>query len=715
MGGKQDTSVNVGRGPYCYRLHGENYHLAGPLLPADGKPAKFAQVYIFDTENEIQNRIGAVRQYNLPTASEVAALIVGDFDSTEHKRDITLHCQDGDFKRISELHPSYLALHYLLFFPYGEDNYRSDIFHEGQFIVDAFTMIESERLTFNCKNDNDLRSETYSKLATLAHNSDFRVKLRGKKVILNSNFTRSPRYMIQNYLDTMTLCKFYGYPDLFITFTCNPNWPVITRFMEKRGLKSEDCPDVISRVFKIKLDCLMKELKDGHIFGRVKGVYRDKLLIDDSGYALFKRRYDGIIIKKRGMFGTTVCGAVNPGLLRIYVSMGSTWRIYGFEIHFRDSSVDSKFMGNGRTICALYLSLPNHDKLFGPGRVLCGKNMDEIAEDVLIVERIKAGYPRNPIRAFPLELSRATCRPGNLSLATSRPGNIKIVAGDSVKCCSDLWEKCTVLRLTVNMRLGSGSTESEKKEIQEFADWILEIGNGKVGGANDGESTIVFIDNMLIPETDDDVGAIIDNTYPNFLQNLWNPSFFQEKAILAPTHEMVDIINERMLSLLLVFLNSLRMSGIPNHSIKLKIGTPIMLMCNINQRAGLCNGARLQVLRLGINILEAQIISGGSVGTICAIPRKVISLTDTKMPFKLNRRQFPIQVCFAITINKSQGQTLSQVGLFLRRPIFSYGQLYVAVSRVKSKKGLKVLCSDKDENYSNSTSNVVYKEILVRI
>nr|GFA31085.1 ATP-dependent DNA helicase PIF1 [Tanacetum cinerariifolium] len=80
-----------------------------------------------------------------------------------------------------------------------------------------------------------------------------------------------------------------------------------------------------------------------------------------------------------------------------------------------------------------------------------------------------------------------------------------------------------------------------KKEIQEFADWILEIGNGKVGGANDGASTIVFPDNMLIPETDDDVGAIIDDTYPNLLQNLYNPSFFQEKAILAPTHEMADI------------------------------------------------------------------------------------------------------------------------------------------------------------------------------
>nr|GEY41408.1 hypothetical protein [Tanacetum cinerariifolium] len=59
MGGKQDTSVNVGRGPYCYRLHGENYHLAGSLLPQDGKPLKFAQLYIFDTDNEIENRIKA--------------------------------------------------------------------------------------------------------------------------------------------------------------------------------------------------------------------------------------------------------------------------------------------------------------------------------------------------------------------------------------------------------------------------------------------------------------------------------------------------------------------------------------------------------------------------------------------------------------------------------------------------------------------------------
>nr|GFA65162.1 ATP-dependent DNA helicase PIF1-like [Tanacetum cinerariifolium] len=81
-------------------------------------------------------------------------------------------------------------------------------------------------------------------------------------------------------------------------------------------------------------------------------------------------------------------------------------------------------------------------------------------------------------------------------------------------------------KVFVNMRLAVGSTDSEKKEIQEFADWILDIGNGKVGGTNDGESNVVFPDNMWIPETDGDVGAIIDDTYPDLLQNLCDPSFF---------------------------------------------------------------------------------------------------------------------------------------------------------------------------------------------
>nr|GEV13051.1 ATP-dependent DNA helicase PIF4-like [Tanacetum cinerariifolium] len=79
----------------------------------------------------------------------------------------------------------------------------------------------------------------------------------------------------------------------------------------------------------------------------------------------------------------------------------------------------------------------------------------------------------------------------------------------------------------------------------------IDIGNGKASGANDDQSTVVFPYDMLIYETDDDVGAIIDDTYLDLLRNLWNPSFFQEKSILAPTHEMIDIINQRMLTMLI--------------------------------------------------------------------------------------------------------------------------------------------------------------------
>ncbi|GJS63551.1 ATP-dependent DNA helicase PIF1-like protein [Tanacetum coccineum] len=163
------------------------------------------------------------------------------------------------------------------------------------------------------------------------------------------------------------------------------------------------------------------------------------------------------------------------------------------------------------------------------------------------------------------------------------------------------------------------------------------------------------------------------------------------------------------------FLNTIKMSGIPHHELVLKIGAPVMCMRNIDQRGGLCNGTRLQVLRMSKINIECKIVSGSKVVTVVAIPRMNISPSDKKMHFQLNRRQFPVALCFAITINKSQRQTLSKVGLFLEKPIFSYGQLYVAVSRVKSIKGLKVLCCDKDGNYCNYTTNVVLKEVLHRL
>lgn len=89
--------------------------------------------------------------------------------------------------------------------------------------------------------------------------------------------------------------------------------------------------------------------------------------------------------------------------------------------------------------------------------------------------------------------------------------------------------------------------------------------------------------------------------------------------------------------------------------------------------------------------------------------------SDKRVPFKFNIRQFPLMVCFAMTINKSQGHSLEEVGLYLRKPIFTHGQLYVAISRVTTKKGLKVLICDEEGKPTNMTTNVVYKEVLQRV
>jgi hypothetical protein len=90
------------------------------------------------------------------------------------------------------------------------------------------------------------------------------------------------------------------------------------------------------------------------------------------------------------------------------------------------------------------------------------------------------------------------------------------------------------------------------------------------------------------------------------------------------------------------------------------------------------------------------------------IPRIKISSGD-ELPFTLTRKQFPIRVCFAMTINKSQGQSFEQVGVDLRTPAFTYGQFYIAVSRVSSTTGLHVLLPD----IVCITENIVYPKVLV--
>ena len=92
-----------------------------------------------------------------------------------------------------------------------------------------------------------------------------------------------------------------------------------------------------------------------------------------------------------------------------------------------------------------------------------------------------------------------------------------------------------------------------------------------------------------------------------------------------------------------------------------------------------------------------------------------MSPSESPWPFKLVRRQFPIIVSFAMTINKSQGQSLDHVGLYFPKDVFNHGQLYVALSRVKSKEGLKILIHDKSKKRLSHTTNVVFKEVFQNV
>ncbi|XP_019184186.1 PREDICTED: uncharacterized protein LOC109179072 [Ipomoea nil] len=474
MGGKIDKSLNKGGAPPVFRLSGQNYHLMGSFLPEDGKEPHFAQLYIYDTANEKNNRIKAVRgrvdqddihveivnviqneldqnnvlvqsfrmarseldsnpcaevkikllgkrtkdarTYNLPQVSEVAALIVGDLDTNIGEHDIVVQAKGGQLQRISELNPSYLPLQYPLLFPYGEDGYRENIAFSNvhssrsaggrhrishreyfcyrlqtrdsitstllfakrllqQFVVDAYTMVESGRLIYIRTHQKSLRCESYSGLTDALTRGEVNPAAQGRRIILPSSFTGGARYMIQNYQDAMAICRWIGYPDLFITFTCNPKWPEVQRFLKDRRLKAEDRPDIICRLFKMKLDSLITDCRKNKLFGSVAGEIPDEKTdvqyykgveefmmhgpcgkartnspcmvnarcskhfpkrfvesstFDADGYPVYRRRDNGNIVTKNGI-----------ALDNRYISpCEAVWRLFGFDIQLRAPSVE---------------------------------------------------------------------------------------------------------------------------------------------------------------------------------------------------------------------------------------------------------------------------------------------------------------------------------------------------------------------------------------
>uniref|UniRef100_I1QHE4 Helitron helicase-like domain-containing protein n=1 Tax=Oryza glaberrima TaxID=4538 RepID=I1QHE4_ORYGL len=373
MGVNVIDSINDGRGPYVFKISGQLCHCIGSLIPKEGRRPEYAQLYIFDTENEIRNRMnvgtyanrsfcpnedivaGLIDMFNThnpivhlfrtardrlaengddryiirlfgdpdkhgdifsaPVASEVVGLVVGDVGISDVGRGLIVQDQAGHLQKVEEKHCKFMSMQYPILFPYGEDGYhenityrrcarsqaikrkkatmveyfayrlhdRADDFNTPMrckrgtqaYVIDAYCCMEESRLshyrskTFQLK----YRTTSFSEVSTMVHSGITEASDAGQRVILPSSYIWGPRYLYQNYLDSVALCRKYGCPDLFITFTSNSLWSEVTQALAIiPGQHSADRPDIINRVFHVKLHLFMDDIVKKKFFGPVTAV-----------------------------------------------------------------------------------------------------------------------------------------------------------------------------------------------------------------------------------------------------------------------------------------------------------------------------------------------------------------------------------------------------------------------------------------------------------
>jgi len=325
-----------------------------------------------------------------------------------------------------------------------------------------------------------------------------------------------------------------------------------------------------------------------------------------------------------------------------------------------------------------------------------------------------------------------------------RAGRAQIVASTILRL--PWWRSVKTLHLTINERIRSNTVHTDTSAT-EFAEFLLQIGEGKVPPVETANMDTIYLPPDLVFKHNS-IEKFVEHTYPNIRSHA--PEF-NGRAILTPTNTHVDALNELSLSLMaghivelpsadsvhsvkdgeevvfpIEFLHTIHPQGMPAHLLNLKIGAPVLLLRNLNPSMGLCNGTRLTIIHITFRILTVQIMNGSHEGQHAHIPRVDLLTAEGTLPFILRRRQFPIRLAFAMTINKAQGQSLKHLGIFLPSPVFSHGQLYVALSRsgipantkiffneVTNKQGYKI---EKHNNQIISkkpfTLNVVFKEIF---
>ncbi|XP_074342043.1 uncharacterized protein LOC141679438 [Apium graveolens] len=331
-GGKIDHKINNGGTPYCFKVKGQNLHLLGSMLPTDGESPKFCQVYIYDTENELENRMN---------------LIGGCRDKIDESIvEALMDMLNQHNELVRQFHTARLTLHL-----------SGHLWQ--QYVVDAFCAIEQYRLD------------------------------------LVTNHQKTIRYMSQHFKDALALCRAIGHPSLFLTMTCNTKWPEITEMMKSLSgvddlphmhmliwlhpdarpktvaqidaLVSAEIPDkytdpvgyaAVSR-YMIHGPC---EVDNTYSPFMVKGKcmrlfpkrFNGNTYIDDCSFPIYHKCYTGrshdtatMVLKNKSTPDSSVLkkqsclNEVKQSFDSRYVCASeAAWRIFGFDVHSRLLSVD---------------------------------------------------------------------------------------------------------------------------------------------------------------------------------------------------------------------------------------------------------------------------------------------------------------------------------------------------------------------------------------
>ncbi|KAL8119670.1 hypothetical protein AgCh_016964 [Apium graveolens] len=794
MGVQVDKLINKSRGPYVFRAGGQIYHNTSSLLSPIGKKPLFAQLYIYDTDHEITNKISTMRnpekepaidesivqgltkmldehsnlvrsyrkardmfeaqphttfhlrlpdartrdgrEYNIPTESEVGGLIVGELTEKKFERDIIVHHRTKGITHIDELHPSYMSMAYPLIHPYGEDGHRLGP-DRATAVIEGTDERDEIKTYLDCR--------YISACESCWRIFQFSINYRYPTV------ERLPFHLPGEHTvifeENRSIDNVLNVPGIEKTkFT---EWLETNRMNEDaRNLTYVEFPRHWVWNFKGKL---WTRRKKGKAVGRIyythpasgERFYMRMLLNFVRGSTSFEciRTINGIT------YPTFKAACYALGLLdddKEWIDCLSEAAIWGTGNELRNlfvtilifcqvSNIPELWKTHSEILSENMLHL-QRKRFQVPNLQLTKKQIESYALMEIEALMQKLGKSLKDIDGMPQPDPSLTREFGNRLLSEEMDYDrvaLKILHDRSLSALNHFQKKRLMTQLCTSFSMMRANYSS-------LAAMVAPIGDGSLYDLLHQE--LIRIPYELCKLTSNDpMQDIVNEVYPLLLESYKDPAYLKECAILTPKNETVHELNDFLMNMIpgkertylssdsvckasvkadnddllypIEFLNSLKFSGVPNHDIRLKEGTPIMLLRNLNQSGGLCNGTRLIVTRLGKWSIRGDIISGTKAGQNVTIPRIIMSPKESKWPFKLNRRQLPVAPYFAMTINKSQGQSLKRVGLYPPNQVFTHGQVYVALSRVTARDGLVIVNADSEVKDQHLIKNILYKEV----